>query len=49
MLLYVDDILIIGADDVSIQNVKLELTRHLDLKDLGSTHSFLGILFASWQ
>ena len=39
------DTLIIGADDFSLCNVKLELMRHLDVKDLGSLHSFLDILF----
>jgi hypothetical protein len=43
ILLYVDDLVIIGADLDEINRVKRELATLLDMKDLGGLHYFLGI------
>lgn len=40
LLLYVDDILLIGDDEVEVLKVKRELGRHLDVKDSGELRSF---------
>ena len=43
LLTYVDDILIIGNDPVSIATTKKFLHSHFHLKDLGDLKYFLGI------
>ena len=40
---YVDDILIAGQDLNRINEIKKELSRHYELKDLGQMKSFLGV------
>ena len=45
LLLYVDDILIIGPELPAIDQVKHELASYLDVKDMGQLRSFLGIRF----
>ena len=42
-LLYVDDLVITGADLGEIDRVKLQLVASFDMKDLGDLHYFLGI------
>ncbi|CAN6542824.1 unnamed protein product [Malus baccata var. baccata] len=43
LLLYVDDIIIIGSDSSLIFDVVLALTKEFDMKDLGQLHYFLGL------
>jgi hypothetical protein len=43
ILLYVDDLIITGADLDEISRVKHELAASFDMKDLGDFHYFLGI------
>ena len=43
ILLYVDDLVITGADQGDIDRVKLQLATLFDMKDLGDLHYFLGI------
>jgi hypothetical protein len=43
ILLYIDDLIITGADLNKINRVKHELAASLDMKDLGDLHYFLGI------
>jgi hypothetical protein len=43
ILLYVDDLVITGADLDEINRVKRELATSFDMKDLGDLHYFLGI------
>ena len=43
ILLYVDDLVITGADLGEIDHVKLQLAASFDMKDLGDLHYFLGI------
>jgi hypothetical protein len=43
ILLYVDDLIITGADLDEINRVKRELAASFDMKDLGDLHYFLGI------
>ena len=43
ILLYVDDLVITGADLGEIDPVKLQLAASFDMKDLGDLHYFLGI------
>ena len=43
ILLYVDDLVITGADLGEIDRVKLQLAASFDMKDLGDLHYFLGI------
>ena len=45
LLLYVYDIIMIGATDKAVTAVKTELKPHLDVQDLGTLKSFLGVLF----
>ena len=45
LLLYVDDIVVIGSEEKDVSHVKTELKTHLDVKDLGTLRSFLGVLF----
>lgn len=43
LLLYVDDLLIIGSDEEEINRIKLELTKRYDMNDLGSLSTYLQI------
>ena len=43
LLLYVDDMLIIGRDIDKIDKLKKELSKSFEMKDLGSTSQILGI------
>ena len=43
ILLYVDDLIITGADLVKIDRVTLQLAASFNMKDLGDLHYFLGI------
>ena len=43
ILLYVDDLVITGADLGEIDHVKLQLAASFDMKDLGDLHYFVGI------
>ena len=43
ILLYVDDLVITGADIGEIDRVKLQLMASFDIKDLGDLYYFLGI------
>ena len=43
ILLYVDDLVIAGADLGEIRRVKSQLAASFDMKDLGVLHYFLGI------
>ena len=43
ILLYVDDLVITGADLAEINRVKLQLAASFDMKELGDLHYFLGI------
>ena len=45
LLLYVDDIILMGDSEGDIRNTKIELSNHFDVKDLGKVRSFLGIVF----
>lgn len=45
LLVYVDDILLMGIADSVLDRVKREMKNHIDVKDLGNLHSFLGVLF----
>ena len=43
LILYVDDILIIGNDVGSLESVKIWLTKQFQMKDLGEASYVLGI------
>ena len=43
ILLYVDDLVITGADLGEIDRMKQQLAASFDMKDLGDLHYFLGI------
>ena len=43
LLIYVDDILIIGNDPIAISSLKQFLHNHFRIKDLGDLNFFLGI------
>ena len=43
LLLYVDDMLIVGQDADMIQKLKRELSRMFDMKDLGNAKHILGM------
>ena len=43
LLLYVDDLVIVGADLDEIGRVKSQLVASFEMKDLGDLHYFLGI------
>jgi hypothetical protein len=43
ILLYVDDLVITGADLEEINRVKHQLAASFEMKDLGDLHYFLGI------
>lgn len=45
ILLYVDDVILVGSQEDFLKNIKSKLELHLDLKDLGTLHSFLGVTF----
>ena len=46
LVVYVDDIVITGSDQGSIQNLKQHLFTHFQTKDLGKLKYFLGIEIA---
>ena len=43
LLLYVDDMLIVGQDADMIQKLKMKLSKTFDMKDLGSAKCILGM------
>ena len=43
LILYVDDMVIIGSDPVTISSLKQHLHSEFEMKDLGSLRYFLGI------
>ena len=43
VVIYVDDLIVIGDCDVDIDDVKLLLKQKFEMKDLGELHYFLGI------
>lgn len=43
LFLYVDDIILIGDYDASVQSVVQQLTKEFDMKDLGLLYYFLGL------
>ena len=43
LLLYVDDMLIVGQDANMIKKLKMELLKTFDMKDLGSAKRILGM------
>jgi len=43
MLLYVDDMLVIGPNKDRVQELKAQLAREFDMKDLGPTNKVLGM------
>ena len=43
LLLYVDDMLIVGPNSSRIMNLKKELSKSFDMKDIGPTKQILGI------
>jgi hypothetical protein len=43
LLLYVDDMLIVGRDTSKIDKLKKELSKSFSMKDLGSAKQILGI------
>ena len=43
LLLYVDDMLVAGANKNRIQELKAQLAREFEMKDLGPTNKILGI------
>lgn len=43
--IYVDDIIVMGPERFAIDHVKNELMNHLEVKDLGRLHHFLGVTF----
>lgn len=43
LVLYVDDMLICGSDQVVINNIKRQLEAEFDMKDLGEVRKFMGI------
>lgn len=54
LLIYVDDIVLISAEEEDVYCVKKELNENLDVKDLGTFQYFLGVLFlqygfGAWQ
>ena len=46
LLLYVDDIIIAGKPGEKIEEIKTALEKRFHMKDLGSLHSFLGIVIS---
>ena len=45
VILYVDDILIIGNDVGTLSSVKVWLSKQFDMKDLGGANHILGTSF----
>lgn len=43
MLVYVDDLLIAGNDDISVDHTKKMLASHFHMKDLGGLRYFFGL------
>lgn len=43
LIVYVDDIVVTGNDEVEMEQLKSNLTREFKIKDLGSLKYFLGI------
>jgi len=43
LLLYVDDMLVVGPNKDQIQELKAQLAREFDMKDLGPTNKILGM------
>ena len=43
VVIYVDDLIVTGDNDVDIDDVKLLLKQKFKMKDLGELHYFLGI------
>ena len=43
LILYVDDLLLLGKDQSEIADIKCQLGELYDMKDLGPTSSYLGI------
>ena len=43
LLLYVDDMLIVGSDIEEINNLKKQLSKQFTMKDLGATKQILGM------
>ena len=43
LLLYVDDMLIVGQDATMISKLEEELSKYFDMKDLGLTRQMLGM------
>lgn len=43
VLIYVDDLLIFGSNEIEIKNLKLILSKEFEMKDLGLISEFLGI------
>ena len=46
LLLYVDDMLLVGADLEEIQKVKTDLRAAFEMKDLGPAKRILGIVYS---
>jgi hypothetical protein len=46
VLVYVDDLIIVGNDGNTISHLKATLQKHFPIKDLGSLKYFLGIEMA---
>ena len=49
LLLYVDDMLIVGQDKELIAKLKKDLSKSFDMKDLGPAQQILGRLFENEQ
>lgn len=47
LLLYLDDISLMGRNELSIRQVKREIGEHLEVKDLGQLRLFLGVVFSN--
>lgn len=43
LLLYIDDVLVVGADLEKIKKLKKQLSSEFEIKDLGATKHILGI------
>jgi hypothetical protein len=47
VLVYIDDLIIIGSNETSIAKLKVDLQRQFSIKDLGKLKYFLGIEMAT--